>query len=149
MADIGRKPALHRQKLTPPRSICFQRGTDFLPAFLAGLAFCGNLFRRSQTGVSIIKHGQLFPRIPQHGARHLRIHFAGQNTGKWRAIHAGLLQIGAQALAGHASVVGGHTPQIVHKDVGGLVRDRGQVSPLEYAYGGRFSVKIDLGAQVW
>lgn len=95
----------------------FQRGTGLSPALPAWITLCGELFRGTQTGVSIIKHGQLFPRIPQHGARHLRIHLTGQNTRKGRCVHFVLLDISTQTLAGRACGVGSHTPQIVHKDV--------------------------------
>lgn len=92
----------------------------------------------AQGGQAVLMQCPFLPRLPQQGARGLhrgRLRAAGvQQGGKAlpvRRINPGVLHVHGQPLAGQRAVALRHAQQVFHKDVRRLVRDAGQIRPLE------------------
>ena len=92
----------------------------------------------AQGGQAVLMQCPFLPRLPQQGARGLhrgRLRAAGIQQGRKalpvRRVKAGVLHVRGQPLAGQRTVALRHAQQVFQKDMRRLMRNAGQIRPLE------------------
>ena len=146
MTHIAGQHPLHGQQLASALRVLLACSGDVLTHGGTVSSPSGSRGSVTQTGLAVFQGRQLFTDIPQHGPGPFGVHLTGQDGGKGRRIAPGLLKIGPKTITGDTAVIRRHAPQIIHEDMGRLMRDGRHVRALEDTDGRRPGIQLDLGA---